>query len=196
VREFYGHLEVVQDEDSGIVLQFTVERHVFQVDPQVINRILGVRVLYISASPFTEVVEPPTLEQLREFFHAVPQAKKRAHTNIRISAFSLPHRMLTKIVQHNLWPTVRRSELILKTAQFLYAIVMRLPFFLCKHILNIMLESRDEHTTGLPFACLVMKIILQSGIDIFGEPKMKIHDPLDSQILMKSNAQQSYEGQD
>jgi hypothetical protein len=145
-------------------------------------------VLHILASPFTEVVEPPTLEQLREFFHAVPQGEERAHTNIRISAFSPPHRLLAKIVQHNLWPIVRRSELILKRAQFLYAIVMRLPFRLCKHILNIMLESRDEHTTRLSFACLVMKIILQSGIDIFGEPKMKILDPLGSQTLMKSNA--------
>jgi len=46
-----------------------------------------------------------------------------------------------KIVQHNLWPTVRQSELVLKRAQFLYAIVMRLPFCLCTHILNIMLRG-------------------------------------------------------
>jgi hypothetical protein len=47
VREFYAHLEIVQDEDSGIVLQSTVERHAFQIDPQVISRILGVPVLHI-----------------------------------------------------------------------------------------------------------------------------------------------------
>jgi hypothetical protein len=29
VREFYGNLEVVQDEDSGITLQSTVQGHVF-----------------------------------------------------------------------------------------------------------------------------------------------------------------------
>lgn len=127
VREFYGHSEVVQDEDNGIVLQSTVEEHVFQIDPQVISRILSVPVLHILASPFTEVVEPPTLEKLREFFHAVPQGEERAHTNIRINAFSPLHHPLAKIVQHNLWSTVRRSELILKRAQFLYAIVMRLP---------------------------------------------------------------------
>jgi hypothetical protein len=72
VREFYGHLEVVQDKDSDIIISSTIEGHVFQIDPQVINRILGVPVLHISASPFTEVVEPLTLEQLREFFRAVP----------------------------------------------------------------------------------------------------------------------------
>jgi hypothetical protein len=146
-------------------------------------------VLHISTSLFNEVVEPPTLEQLGEFFHAIPQGEERAHTNIRIDALSPPHRLLAKIVQHNLWLTVHRRELILKRAQFLYAIVIRLPFCLCKHILNIMLESRDEHTTGLPFACLVTKIILQSELDIFAKPKMKIHDPFGNQTLMKSNAQ-------
>jgi hypothetical protein len=153
-------------------------------------------VLHISASPFNEVVEPPTLEVLREFFHVVSQDEERAQTNIRIDAFSPSHRQLVKIVQHNLWPTVHRRDLILKRAQFLYAIVMRLSFCLCKHILNIMLEARDEHTTGLPFACLVTKIILQSGIDISGDPKMKIQDPLGCQTLMKSNAQLRHEGQD
>jgi hypothetical protein len=72
VREFYTHLEVVQDKDNGIVLQSTVERHVLQIDPQVISRIIGIPLLHISASPFNEVVEAPTLEDLREFFHAVP----------------------------------------------------------------------------------------------------------------------------
>jgi hypothetical protein len=39
------HLKVVQDEDSGIVLQSTLEGHVIQIDLQVINRIIGVLVL-------------------------------------------------------------------------------------------------------------------------------------------------------
>jgi hypothetical protein len=33
------------------------------------------------------------------------------------------------------------------------------------------------------------QIVLQSGISIAGEPKMKIQDPLSKQTLMKSNAQ-------
>jgi len=40
-----------------------------------------------------------------------------------------------------------------------------------------MLESRDDHATGLLFVCLVTKIILQFEIDIFAEPKMKVQDP-------------------
>jgi len=51
-------------------------------------------VLPISANPFNEVLEPPTLEQLRDFFHAHPQGKERAHTK----AFSPPHHLLAKIV--------------------------------------------------------------------------------------------------
>jgi hypothetical protein len=84
---------------------------VIQIDPQVISRIIGVPMLHIFASPFNEVVEAPTLEDLREFFNADPQGEERA-TNIQIDAFSPPHPLLVKIVRHNLWPTVRRSDLI------------------------------------------------------------------------------------
>jgi hypothetical protein len=87
------------------------------------------------------------------------------------------------------WPVVKRNDLILKRAQFVYAIHLRLPFCLCKHILCFILEARDESNTGLPFGCLLTQIILQSGISIAGEPKMKIQDPLSKQKLIKSNAQ-------
>jgi hypothetical protein len=104
--------------------------------------------------------------------------------------------MLAKIVQHNLWPVLMRSDLILKGAQFVHAISLRLPFCLSKHILGIILEARDEGNTGLPFGCLLTQIILQSGINIAGEPKMKIQDPISKQTLMKSNAQLWRDDQD
>jgi hypothetical protein len=178
---------VVQNDDNGIFLQSTIAGHVIMVDPQVISQIIGVPVLQIFVSPFNEVVFAPSLDELREFFHVVLQGEERAST---------PHRMLVKIVQHNLWPIVRRSDLILKRPQFLYAICLRLPFCLCKHILGIMLEARDESNTSLPFGCLLTQIILQFGIDVAREPKMKIQDPLSKQTLMKSNAQLRREGQD
>jgi hypothetical protein len=56
----------------------------------------------------------------------------------------------------------------------MYAISLSLPFCLYKHILGVILEARDESNTGLPFGCLLTQIILQSGISITGEPKMKI----------------------
>jgi hypothetical protein len=73
----------------------------------------------------------------------------------------------------------------LMRAQFVYAINLRLSFCLCKHIL----EVRDEGNTSLPFCCLLTQNILQSSINIAGEPKMKIQDPISKQTLMKSNGQ-------
>jgi hypothetical protein len=188
VRLFYSNLEVVQDDDRGLVLQSTVLGHIITVDPQIISQVIGVPILEMPSSPYNEIVLPPSMEDLREFFHPVPQGEERA-TTIRIGALSAPHRMLAKVVQHNLWPVVRRSDLILKRTQFVYAIHLHLPFCLCKHILGVILEARDESNTVLPFGCLLTQIILQLGISITGEPKMKIQDPLSKQTLMKSNAQ-------
>jgi hypothetical protein len=106
---------VVQDEDRRLVLQSTVAGNIITVDPQIISQFIGVPVLQLSDSPYNEVVIPPSMDDLREFFHAVPQGEEHA-TTIRISALSLSHRMLAKIVQYNLWPVVRRSDLNSKKA--------------------------------------------------------------------------------
>jgi len=99
-------------------------------------------------------------------------------------------------VQHNLWPVARPSDLTLKKAQFVYAIHLRLPFCMCKDIMTVMLEARDDHHTGLLFGCLLTQIILQSDIIITREPKMKIQQPISKQTLMKSNAQLRREDSD
>jgi hypothetical protein len=195
VRLFYANLEVVQDDDRWLVLQSTVIGHIIIFDPQIISQFIGIPILQIPGCPYNEVVIPSSLDDLKEFFHAVPQGEERA-TTIRIGALSALHRMLAKIVQHNLWPVVRRNDLILKRAQFVYAISLRLPFCLCKHILGVILDARDEGHTGLPFGCLLTQIILQSGISIAGESKMKIQDPISKQTLMKSNAQLRRDDQD
>jgi hypothetical protein len=62
--------------------------------------------------------------------------------------------------------------------------------------MSIILEARDENNTGLPFGCLLTQIILQLGISIDGERKMKIQDPISKQTLMKSNAQLRRDDQD
>jgi hypothetical protein len=165
-----------------------MDEHIIIVNPQIISQFIRVPVLQLSASPYNEVVLPPSLDDLSDFFHAVPQGEKRA-TSIRIGDLIAPHRMLAKIVQHNLRSVVRLSDLILKRAQFVFAICLHLPFCLCKHILGVILKARDEGNTGLPFGCLLTQIILQSGISIAGEPNMKIQDPISKQTLMKSNAQ-------
>jgi hypothetical protein len=188
VKLFYANLEVVQNDDRGLVLQSTVVGHIIIVDRQVISYIIRVPVLEISASPYNEVVLPPSLDDLREFFHDIPQGEERS-TSIRIGALSPSHRMLAKIIQQNIWPVARRSDLILKQAQFVYVVHLRLSFCLCKHILGVMMEALDEGNAGLPFGCLLTQIILQSGINVTGKPKMKIQEPISKQTLMKSNAQ-------
>jgi hypothetical protein len=62
--------------------------------------------------------------------------------------------------------------------------------------MGVMLEARDENNFYLPFVCLLTQIILQSVIDVAGEPKMKIQDPLNKQTLMKSNAQLRHDNLD
>jgi hypothetical protein len=171
-----------------MVLQSTVNGHIITVDPQIISHFIGIPVLDLPGSPYNEVVLPPSMDDLREFFHVVPQGEERA-TIIWIGTLPPSHRLLAKIVQHNLWLVVRHSDLILKNAQFVYAIHLHLPFCLCKNIMSVMLEARDESNTGLPFGCLLTQIILQSGINIIGKPKMKIQQPISKHTLMKSNAQ-------
>jgi len=188
VKLFYANMEVVQNDDHGVVLQSSVAGHFITVDPQVISHIIRVPVLEISASPYNEVVLPPSLDDLREFFCAVPRGEE-CSTAIQIGALSSTHRMLAKIIQQNIWPVARRSDLILKRALFVYAIHIRLPFCLCKHILGFILDACDESTAGLPFGCLLTQIILQSGINVNGELKMTIQQPISKQTLMKSNAQ-------
>jgi hypothetical protein len=41
-----------------------------------------------------------------------------------------------------------------------------------------MLEACDEGTASLPFGCLITQIILQSDINVDGEPRMKMKQPL------------------
>jgi hypothetical protein len=97
VRIFYANLEVAQDDERGLVLQSTIDGHIIIVDPQIINYFIGIPVLELPDSPYNEVVLPPSMDDLREFFHVVPQGEERA-TTIRIGALSPSHRLLAKIV--------------------------------------------------------------------------------------------------
>jgi hypothetical protein len=64
----------------------------------IISQIIGLPVLQQSANPYNEVVLPLSLNDLREFFQAVPQGEKCA-TSIWIGSLFSSHRMLAKIVQ-------------------------------------------------------------------------------------------------
>jgi len=153
------------------------------IDPQFISLVIGVLVLPVSGAPFPD--EAPSIDFLHDFFGTRPQRKDKSHSQINIGAFAPMHRFLAKIVVTNIWPQARRSELTLKKATLLYAIVMRSPFCLCKHILHTMLEVQDEKNTSLSFGCLITQICLQVVTDISdSEPRSRIPDPFGIQTLM------------
>jgi hypothetical protein len=128
------------------------------IDPQLISSVIGVPILPVSGVPFPD--EAPSIEFLHDFFGMRPQREDKSHSQINISSFAPMHRLLEKVVVANLWPQARRSELTLKKATLLYAIMMRTPFFLCKHIFHTMLEVRDKKNTSLSFGCLITQICL------------------------------------
>jgi len=195
VREFYGHLIIIQDDDRGLIMQTMVRGHTIKIDPQLVSSMLGVLVLPISGVPFPPSAEAPSIDFLHDLFGTRPQREEKSHSQINIGAFTPMHRFLAKVVVTNLWPQARRSELTLKKATLLYVIVMKTLLCLCKHILHTMLEVRDETNTGLSFGYLITQICPQCVTDISdSEPRSRIPNPLGIQTLMKSNAQLRHEG--
>jgi len=145
-------------------MQTMVRGQQIQIDPQLISAVIGVPVLPVSGVPFPD--EAPSIDFLHDFFRTRPQREDKSYSQINICSFALMHRFLAKIVVTNLWPQACWSELTLKKATLLYAIVMRTRFCLCKHILHTMLEVRDEKNTSLSFRCLITQIYLQVVTDI------------------------------
>jgi hypothetical protein len=196
VRKFYGNMIIIQDDDKGLIMQTMIRGQAIQIDPQLISVVIGVPVLPVSGVPFPPGVEAPIIYFLHDFFSTRPQREEKSHSQIKIGAFAPMHRFLAKVVVTNLWHQALQSELTLKKATLLHAIVMRTPFCLCKHILHTILEVRDEKNTSLSFRCLITQICLQVVTDILdSEPRSRIPDPLGIQTLMKSNAQLRHEGQ-
>jgi hypothetical protein len=86
--------------------------------------------------------------------------------NIPIGWLQSHHLLLSRIMMHNLWPLSRNSNITIRRAKFLYAIIKRVPFGLCKHIVQTMMEMLEEHQMGLPYGCLVTRICMQVLQDI------------------------------
>lgn len=177
-------------------MQTMVKGQTILIDLQLISVIIEVPVLPVSGVPFPPSDEAPSIDFMHDFFGMRPQREDKSHSQINIGAFVPMHRFLAKVVVTNLWPQACRSELTLKKATLLYAIVMQTPFCLCKHILHTMLEVRDEKNMSLYFGCLITQICLQVMTNISNsKPRSRIPDPLGIQTLMKSNAQLRHEAQ-
>lgn len=53
VREFYGNMIIVQEDDIGLIMQTMVRGQQIQIDPQLISAVIGVPVLPVSRVPFS-----------------------------------------------------------------------------------------------------------------------------------------------
>jgi hypothetical protein len=95
----------------------------FKVDVALIGTIIRTDPIPFEGSPFPNSVVSPTMEELLMFFDPQHRAQDRVFHSIKIGLFSSLHRLLAKIVQHNLWPMARRSELVYKRARFLYGLI-------------------------------------------------------------------------
>jgi hypothetical protein len=128
VWEFYGNMIIIQEDDRGIIMQTMVRGQPIQIDPQLISAVIEVPMLPVSEVPFPD--EVPSIDFLHNFFGTRPQKEDKSHSQINIGSFAPMHRFLAKAVMTNLWPEARQSELTLKKATLLYAIVMQTPFYL------------------------------------------------------------------
>jgi hypothetical protein len=126
-------------------MQTMVKGQTILIDPQLISSMIGVPVLPVSGIPFPAGDETPSIDFLHDFFGTRPQREDKSHSEINISAFAPMHRFLAKVVVRNLCPQARQSELTLKKATLLYAIVMQTPFLLVQvHLAHHARGSRRE----------------------------------------------------
>jgi len=78
VREFYGHLIVIQDDDRGLIMQTMVKGQTILIDPQLISSVIGILILPVSGVPFPD--EAPSIEFLHDFFGTRPQHEDKSHS--------------------------------------------------------------------------------------------------------------------
>jgi hypothetical protein len=71
---------IIQDDDKGLIMLNMVRGHTIQVDPQLINSMLGVPVLPILGVPFPPRVETPSMDFLHDFFGTRPQGGEKSHS--------------------------------------------------------------------------------------------------------------------
>jgi len=89
---------------------------------------------------------PPSIEDLRMLFdHQGVEEWNEEMRNIPNGWMQSPHRLLARIMMQNLWPLSRNNNITIRRARFLYAIIRRVPFYLCKHIVQTMMEMLLEH---------------------------------------------------
>jgi hypothetical protein len=72
VREFYGNMIIIQDDDKGLIMQTIVREQTILIDPKIISFVVGVPVLPVSGVPFPPGDETPSIDFLHDFFGTRP----------------------------------------------------------------------------------------------------------------------------
>jgi len=91
VREFYGKMIIIQDDDRGLIMPTMVRGQPIQIDPQLISAVIGAPVLPVSGVPFPTGDETPSIDFLHDFFGRRPQREEKSHSQINTSAFVPMH---------------------------------------------------------------------------------------------------------
>jgi hypothetical protein len=83
-------------------MQTMVRGQTIQIDPQLINTVIGVLVLPVLGVPFPPGVKAPSMDFLHDLFGIRPQGEEKSQAQIKIGAFAPMHRFLAKIVVTNI----------------------------------------------------------------------------------------------
>jgi hypothetical protein len=78
VREFYGNMIIIQEDDRGLIMQTMVRGQQIQIDPQLISAVIGMPVLPVSGVPFPD--KAPSIDFLHDFFGTRPQREDKSHS--------------------------------------------------------------------------------------------------------------------
>lgn len=105
---------------------------------------------------------------------------------------SLPtdRQVLLRIVCTNLWPVTHTSSLPMVSARFLYALLhgdsIDLPSFVCQQILASFRTPGGR--IGLPYACLIHKVVLSLGASFPEGSSTRIGHPIGQQTIYQSRS--------
>jgi hypothetical protein len=192
VREFYKNMKIAFFSPDGPVLETIVRDQYIKNYPDLINGVTKIPLVSFSRIPFPDSVDPPTWEDKQMCFDPRKTILEWSNNmkSILMGWLQSHHKLLARIMLQNLWPLSYNNNLTLRRARFLYAIIRRIPFCMCKHIVWTMIKMQEDSSVALPYGCLITRIC-QNFIDIISSSKPFVtpNGAFSKKIFIKSDAQ-------
>lgn len=158
VREFYSNMSLVLG--SSPHFKTKVSGTSLLINPALISEVTGIPLTNGKPSPFSDIDTHPTKAEIMASLNPGGDLEwEEQKTKIPISYLRGPEKLLARIVMQNMWPISRNSEVTIDRAKMIYAIINRVPFCLCTHMVMTMIELYDDHAIALPFGGLITKIL-------------------------------------